>query len=114
MEKYKEIVAENKKLIQEHEEQIKKLTSKNIELNEHINNQDNKIKKLDLDIAQSQTLIKAAQGSYFPEVSLQAGSDVRHRDLGGTKPEWIGGVFMEFPFFEGGLTNAVENPFLCA
>ncbi|MFZ5449976.1 MAG: TolC family protein [Thermodesulfobacteriota bacterium] len=64
------------------------------------------IKKLDLDIAQSQTLIKAARGGYFPEVSLQAGSDVRHRDLGGTKPEWIAGVFMEFPFFEGGLTRA--------
>jgi outer membrane protein len=64
------------------------------------------IKKLDLDIAQSQTLIKAARGSYFPEVSLQAGTDVRHRDLGGTKPEWIGGVFMEYPFFEGGLTKA--------
>ena len=64
------------------------------------------IKKLDLDITQGQTLIKAARGSYFPEVSLQAGSDVRHRDLGGTKPEWIGGVFMEYPFFEGGLTRA--------
>jgi outer membrane protein len=64
------------------------------------------IKKLDFDIAQSQTLIKAARGSYFPEVSLQAGTDVRHRDLGGTKPEWIGGVFMEYPFFEGGLTRA--------
>jgi outer membrane protein len=64
------------------------------------------IKKLDLDIAQSQTLIKAARGSYYPEVSLQAGSDVRHRDLGGTKPEWIAGVFMEYPFFEGGLTKA--------
>jgi len=64
------------------------------------------IKKLDLDVAQSQTLTKAARGPYFPEVSLQAGSDVRHRDLGGTKPEWIGGVFMEYPFFEGGLTKA--------
>ena len=64
------------------------------------------IKKLDLDIAQSQTLIRAARGSYFPEVSLQAGSDVRHRDLGGTKPEWIAGVFMEYPFFEGGLTRS--------
>ena len=64
------------------------------------------IKKLDLDIAQSQTLIKAAKGSYFPEVSLQGGSDVRHRDQGGTKPEWIAGVFMEYPFFEGGLTRA--------
>ena len=57
-------------------------------------------------MAQSQTLVKAARGSYFPEVSLQAGSDVRHRDLGGTKPEWIAGVFMEYPFFEGGLTKA--------
>jgi outer membrane protein len=64
------------------------------------------IKKLDLDIAQSQTLVKATRGSFFPEVSLQAGSDVRHRDLGGTKTEWIGGVFMEYPFFEGGLTKA--------
>jgi len=64
------------------------------------------IKKLDLDIAQSQTLIKVARGGYFPEVSLQAGSDVRHRDLGGTKPEWIAGVLMEYPFFEGGLTRA--------
>jgi outer membrane protein TolC len=64
------------------------------------------IKKLDFDIAQSQTLIKAARGSYYPEVSLQAGSDVKHRDLGGTKPEWIAGVYMEYPFFEGGLTKA--------
>jgi len=64
------------------------------------------MKKLDLDIAQSQNLIKAARGGYFPEVSLQAGSDVRHRDLGGTKPEWIAGIYMEYPFFEGGLTRA--------
>jgi len=69
-------------------------------------NKNPEIKKLDLDIVQSQTLIKAARGSYLPEVSLQAGSDVRHRDLGGTKPEWIAGVFMEYPFFEGGLTRA--------
>ena len=64
------------------------------------------IKRLDLELSQSQTLVKAARGAYFPEVSLQAGSDVRHRDLGGTKPEWIAGVFMEYPFFEGGLTRA--------
>ena len=64
------------------------------------------LKRLSLEIEQSQTLVKAARGSYMPEVSLQAGSDVRHRDLGGTKPEWIGGVFMEYPFFEGGLTKA--------
>ena len=64
------------------------------------------LKRLDLEIAQSQTLIKAARGNYLPEVSLQAASDVRHRDLGGTKPEWIAGIFMEYPFFEGGLTKA--------
>jgi len=64
------------------------------------------LKRLDLEIAQSQTLIKAARGSYFPEVSLQAAGDTRHRDLGGTKPEWLAGVFMEYPFFEGGLTKA--------
>ena len=64
------------------------------------------LKRLSLEIEQSQTLVKAARGAYLPEVSLQAGSDVRHRDLGGTKPEWIAGVFMEYPFFEGGLTRA--------
>jgi outer membrane protein len=64
------------------------------------------LKRLSLEIEQSQTLVKAARGSYMPEVSLQAGSDIRHRDLGGTKPEWIAGVFMEYPFFEGGLTKA--------
>jgi outer membrane protein len=64
------------------------------------------IKKLELDIVQSQTLIKAAKGSFLPEVSLQAASDMRHRDLGGTKPEWLAGVILEYPFFEGGLTKA--------
>lgn len=64
------------------------------------------IKRLDLELSQSQALVKATRGAYFPEVSLQASSDVRHRDLGGTKPEWLAGVFMEFPFFEGGLTKA--------
>jgi outer membrane protein len=64
------------------------------------------LKKLSLEIEQSRTLVKAAKGAYLPEVSLQAGSDVRHRDLGGTKPEWIAGVIMEYPFFEGGLTRA--------
>ena len=51
------------------------------------------IKKLDLDIVQSQTLVKAAKGSFLPEVSLQAGSDVRHRDVGGTKPGMAGRSF---------------------
>jgi outer membrane protein TolC len=64
------------------------------------------IKKLDLEIEQSQTQIKAARGAYFPEVSLQGDLGVRYQDLGGTKGEWLGGVFIEFPFFEGGLTKA--------
>jgi len=64
------------------------------------------IKWLDLEIEQSQTQIKAARGAYFPEISLQGGLGVRHRDLGGTKGEWLGGVFIEFPLFEGGLTEA--------
>ncbi|MFP3868919.1 MAG: TolC family protein [Desulfobacteraceae bacterium] len=64
------------------------------------------IKRLKLELAQSQALVKAAQGGYFPEVSLQGSVGVRHRDVGGTKEEWLGGVFMEFPLFEGGLTRA--------
>ena len=60
------------------------------------------LKRFSLEIEQSQTLVKAARGAYLPEVSLLAGSDVRHRDLGGTKPEWIAGVFMEYPFLKVG------------
>jgi TolC family type I secretion outer membrane protein len=64
------------------------------------------IKRLKLELSQSEALIKAARGGYFPEVSLQGSTGVRHRDVGGTAKEWLGGVFMEFPFFEGGLTRA--------
>lgn len=64
------------------------------------------IKRLDLDIEQSKKLIQAAKSDYFPEISLQGDIGNRHRDRGGTKDEWTGGVFMEFPFFEGGLTRA--------
>ena len=64
------------------------------------------IKRLDLQLAQSQALIKAARGGYFPEISLQGASDVRHRNQGGTRDEYLYGVFLEFPFFEGGLTRA--------
>ena len=64
------------------------------------------IKRIDVEISRSQSAMKAARGGYFPEVSLQAAADVRHRDLGGTKSEWLAGVFMEYPFFEGGLTTA--------
>ncbi|MBI5575210.1 MAG: TolC family protein [Deltaproteobacteria bacterium] len=64
------------------------------------------IKKLDVEISRSQAAIKAARGGYFPELSIQAAADVRHRDMGGTKPEWLAGFFLEYPFYEGGLTRA--------
>jgi len=64
------------------------------------------IKKLDLEIAQSKKLIQAAKADYFPEISLQGSTGKRHRDRGGSEGEWLGGVFMEFPIFEGGLTRA--------
>ena len=64
------------------------------------------IKRIDFEIEQSQTLVKAAKGAYFPEVSLRGDIGTRHQDTGGTKGEWLAGVFIEFPFFEGGLTKA--------
>jgi outer membrane protein len=69
------------------------------------------LKRLDLQLAQSQALVKAARSGYFPEVSLQGATDVRHRDqasTGGnlTREEYLYGVFLEFPFFKGGLTRA--------
>jgi Outer membrane protein len=64
------------------------------------------IKRLDLDVEQSKILIKAAKADYFPEISLQGNIGSRHWDRGGTEDEYMGGVFMEFPFFEGGLTRA--------
>jgi len=64
------------------------------------------IRKLDLEIEESRIRIKAARGAYFPEVSLQGALGERHHDLGGTQGEWLAGVFMEFPVFEGGLTRA--------
>ncbi|MCX5903128.1 MAG: TolC family protein, partial [Proteobacteria bacterium] len=68
--------------------------------------QNPEIKKLDIELSQGKSLIKAAQGNYYPEISLQGEAGVRHRNQGGTEDEWIGGIFMEFPFFEGGLTRA--------
>ena len=64
------------------------------------------IKRLALEIEQNQTQIKAARGGYFPEVSLQSDIGTRHQDTGGTRGEWLAGIFIEFPFFEGGLTKA--------
>jgi outer membrane protein TolC len=64
------------------------------------------IKKLDLEVEQSRTLIEAARGGYSPEVSIQGSIGSRHQDTGGTRGEWLAGVFIEFPFFEGWLTKA--------
>jgi outer membrane protein len=69
------------------------------------------LKRIDLQLSQSQALIKAARGGYFPELSLQGATDVRHRDQASTsgnltREEYLYGVFLEFPFFEGGLTRA--------
>jgi len=64
------------------------------------------IKKLDLEIEQSAKRIQAARADYFPEISLQGSTGKRHRDRGGSEDEWMGGFFMEFPLFEGGLTRA--------
>lgn len=64
------------------------------------------IKRLKLEIDQSQALIKAARGGYFPEINLQGALGMRSRDVGGRKEEYVAGVFLEYPFFEGGLTRA--------
>ena len=67
------------------------------------------IKKLDLTVAQSQALIQAARAGYYPEVSVQGTVGLRHQDIAGTKGEWLVGAFLDFPFFEGGVTK-VEGP----
>ncbi len=64
------------------------------------------IKQLNLEIKQNEALVKAAKSGYYPEVSLQGDIGTRHQDTGGTKGEWLAGVFIEFPFFQGGLTKA--------
>ncbi|MDA8327141.1 MAG: TolC family protein [Nitrospiraceae bacterium] len=64
------------------------------------------IRQLDLEIKQSESLVKTAKSGYYPEVSLLGDIGTRHQDTGGTKGEWLAGVFVEFPFFQGGLTKA--------
>lgn len=64
------------------------------------------IKRLDLDIERSKMLIKTAKADYLPEISLQGNIGNRHRDIGGTEDEYMAGVFLEIPLFEGGLTRA--------
>ena len=62
--------------------------------------------QIDLQLSQSRALVKAARGGYFPEISLQGASDVRLRNQGGSRDEYLYGVYLELPFFEGGLTRA--------
>jgi outer membrane protein TolC len=50
--------------------------------------------------------IDAASGAYLPEISLQGSYGYRDRDVGGSGDEWLAGVFLEWPLFEGGLTRA--------
>ncbi len=69
-------------------------------------NNNPEIRRLDLEVEQSHALARAADGGYFPEVSLQGNAGTRHQNTGGTRDEWMAGVFLEFPFFEGGLTKA--------
>lgn len=64
------------------------------------------IKQLNLQIEQGKALISEAKGGYYPEVSLQGDIGVRHQDTGGTKGEWLAGIFVDFPLFEGGSTKA--------
>ncbi len=64
------------------------------------------IKRLNLEIEQSKALVGVEKGRYFPELSLRGDVGVRHQDTRGTQGEWLAGVFVEFPFFEGGLTRA--------
>jgi outer membrane protein len=39
-------------------------------------------------------------------VSVQGAVGLRHQDIAGTKGEWLIGAFLDFPFFEGGVTKA--------
>ncbi len=64
------------------------------------------IKELKLQIDQSQALVEAAKGTYFPTLSLQGDLGTRSQDPAGTKGEWLAGVFVEFPLFEGGSRRA--------
>ena len=64
------------------------------------------IRELNLQIKQSEALVEAAKGSYYPELSLQGDIGTRNQDTAGTKGEWLAGVFVEFPLFEGGLRRA--------
>jgi outer membrane protein len=55
---------------------------------------------------QARLSIDSASGSYLPEISLQGTYGYRARDVGGSGDEWMGGVFLEWSLFEGGITRA--------
>jgi len=55
---------------------------------------------------QARLFIDSATGSYLPEISLQSTYGYRNRDVGGSGDEWMAGVFLEWSFFEGGITRA--------
>ncbi|OGW40322.1 MAG: hypothetical protein A2010_15830 [Nitrospirae bacterium GWD2_57_9] len=53
---------------------------------------------------QSEASLRAAEGQYWPEISLQGTYGIRERDSD-RDSEWTAGVFLEWPLFEGGLTR---------
>jgi outer membrane protein len=58
---------------------------------------------------QARLSIDSATGSYLPEISLQGSYGYRERDKGLTPlthDEWVGGVFLDWSIFEGGITRA--------
>ncbi len=55
---------------------------------------------------QARLSIDSASGSYLPEISLQGIYGYRERDAGGSGDEWMAGIFLEWPLFEGGITRA--------
>jgi outer membrane protein len=55
---------------------------------------------------QARLSIDSASGAYMPEISFQGSYGYRDRDVGGAGDEWLAGVFLEWPLFEGGITRA--------
>jgi outer membrane protein len=64
------------------------------------------LKKMFLVKEQSEASLRAAQGLFWPEVSLQGTYGYRERDTASRDSEWTAGVFLEWSLFEGGLTRA--------
>jgi outer membrane protein len=64
------------------------------------------IKRLNLEIEQTRTLVNVAKRDYYPEVNLQGDIGARHQDTAGTRGEWLAGIFARIPLFEGGLRRA--------